>query len=347
MPITPNPLERLVLLQANAGPAPVLDIFGAAAFWAVHAGVELGVFDALGGGSLAPVELAARLSIDARGAAVLLDTLAALRYVDRRAGRYANSAWSAKWLVRDAPLSVASGVEYWGIIFRRFWHELPEAIRSGRHTDLYNWIEDQPAASRAFQEWMVAAARIGGAEVVSAISLPPDARHVLDVGGGHGMYSVALCRKHPQLQATIFDSPRALEAAHEHIPAEGMSGRITTQTGDFLTGSLGDGYDVALLINIVHGFMPEQNAALLRRVAAALRPGGVVVVGEQVAGTTRRSAGGQFAELLGLAYYLLLGGQIYDAKAITGWLHAAGFGYVRRRNLLRVPGNSVFMGTKA
>lgn len=346
MPVTPNTFERLVLLQANAGPAPVLDIFGAAAFWAVHAGVKLGMFDALAGGALTAAELAARTSTDERGAAILLDTLRVLRYVDRRGTRYANSAWSAKWLVRDATLSVAAGVEYWGILFERFWHRLPDAIRTGRHADLYTWIEDQPEASRAFQEWMVAAARITGAEVVSSISLPPDARHVLDIGGGHGMYSVALCRRYPQLKATIFDSPRALEAAREHIAAEGMSGRIDTEAGDFLTGSLGHGYDVVLLINIVHGFTAEQNAALLRRVSAALRPGGIVVVSEQVAGQTRRSAGGQIAELLGLAYFLLLGGQIYEARVITGWLHAAGFGNVRRRNLLRTPGNSIIMGTK-
>lgn len=346
MPITPNALERLLLLQANAGPSPVLDIFGAAAFWAVHAGVTLGIFDALADGAQAPSELAARLDTDQRGTAALLDTLAALRYVDRKGTRFANSSWSSKWLVHAAPLSVAAGVEYWGILFERFWHGLPEAIRTGRHTDLYTWIEGQPEASRAFQEWMVAAARIGGAELVSAISLPPNARRLLDVGGGHGMYSVALCREHPELQATIFDSPRALETAHEHIPAEGMSGRITTHPGDFLTGSLGEGFDVALLMNIVHGFTPEQNAALLRRVAAALRPGGIVVVGEQVAGSTGRSAGGQLAELLGLAYYLLLGGQIYEARTITGWMHAAGFGKLRRRNLIRTPGNSIFIGTK-
>lgn len=346
MPITPNALERLVLLQVNAGPAPVLDMFGTAAFWAVHAGVTLGVFDSLAGGAQTPAELSSRLSTDERGTRVLLETLAALRYVDRTGAHYANSQWSSKWLLRDAPLSVAAGIEYWGILLEHFWHGLPEAIRTGRHADFYTWIEGQPEASRAFQEWMVAAARIAGGEVVSAISLPPGARRLLDVGGGHGMYSVALCRAHAELQATIFDSPRALEAAHEHILAEGMSERITTHAGDFLAGSLGEGYDVVLLINIVHGFTPEQNAALLRRVAAALRPGGVVVVGEQVAGSTGRSAGGQLAELLGLAYYLLLGGQIYDAKTIIGWLHEAGLGRVRRRNLLRTPGTSVFVATK-
>ena len=35
-------------------------------------------------------------------------------------------------------------------------------------------------------------------------------------------------------------------------------------------------YDVALLFNIVHGFAPAQNRALLGRIAAALKPGGVL-----------------------------------------------------------------------
>lgn len=115
------------------------------------------------------------------------------------------------------------------------------------------------------------------------------------MGGGHGAYSIALCRRHPQLMATVFDLPEALKAARENVAAEGLEDRIELREGDFLTEELPTGYDVALLFNIVHGFEAEQNAALLQNVAAALDPGGLVAVVEQVTGRAPGPASRAFA----------------------------------------------------
>ncbi len=104
---------------------------------------------------------------------------------------------------------------------------------------------------------------------------------------------------------------------------------------------------VLLLFNIVHGFTPEQNTALLRRAARALNPGGIVVVAEQVSSRAPGPASGAVAQLLGVGYHHLVGGRIYAQADITGWLNAAGFGRVRRIDLLKTPGNSQFVGTKA
>ncbi|MFQ5881026.1 MAG: methyltransferase [Candidatus Methylomirabilales bacterium] len=43
-------------------------------------------------------------------------------------------------------------------------------------------------------------------------------RHLLDVGGGSGAYSIALCRAHPSLQATILDLPGTLRLHPEVCP---------------------------------------------------------------------------------------------------------------------------------
>ena len=92
------------------------------------------------------------------------------------------------------------------------------------------------------------------------MKLPPTARRLLDVGGGHGSYSIGFCRRYPQLSATIFDLPGALKLGQETIAAERISDRIWVQEGDFWVDDLGDSYDVALLFNIIHAHLPDKNS---------------------------------------------------------------------------------------
>lgn len=193
---------------------------------------------------------------------------------------------------------------------------------------------------------MVAIARLAGPEIIRKVKLPPTARHLLDVGGGHAMYSIALCRRYAQLSATVFDSPQALQAARANIDAAKLHDRMRVQAGDFLHDQLGSGYDVALLFNIMHGFLPEQNITLLRNVAGALNAGGLVIIAEQVAGKAPGPTSAALARMLGLSYFHLLGGQIFTYDEIVRWLTVAGFTNPRRISLLKSPGNSLMLATK-
>jgi len=61
----------------------------------------------------------------------------------------------------------------------------------------------------------------------------------MDVGGGHGLYSTKFCRSYPDLSATVFDLPQALEAARETIAAEKIGDRVSVKEGDFWIDDLG------------------------------------------------------------------------------------------------------------
>jgi predicted O-methyltransferase YrrM len=347
MPIIPNALERLVFVTLNQAPGPMLDLFAAVAFRSVVAAIKLGVFDRLHRSQLSTAELAQQLGTDERGTRMLLQFLEALGYVQETGDRYTNTPMANKWLVQTSPTSMAPGFRYWGIILSELWGDLEDTIRTGQpRTNLYAWIETEPTTSLDFQTWMVAIARLTGGEIVRKLRLPPTARRLLDVGGGHGMYSMALCRRYPELSATVFDSPEALKAAESNIAAEKMGSRITLQPGDFLQDDLGSGYDVALLFNIVHGLSADQNRDLVHKVVAALSSGGLIVVAEQVAGKAPGRAAKASAAMLGLSYFHLLGGQIYTYDEIAGWLTDAGVSGLRRINLLKAPGTSLIIGTK-
>ena len=209
MPIVPNVLERLVFLQLNQAPGPMLDLFAAVAFRSVVAALKLGVFERLHGNRLTGAELAQQLGTDERGTLVLLQFLHALGYVRQTQQRYANTAMTNTWLVESSPVSMAPGFRYWSTLLSELWSDLEDTIRTGRpHTNLYAWIEHEPTVSRDFQTWMVAVARLNSGEIVRKLQLPATARRNrrgrASSGDGAGTRSQ---RQRGDARAELFPAP--------------------------------------------------------------------------------------------------------------------------------------------
>ncbi|MFN8490557.1 MAG: methyltransferase [Caldilineaceae bacterium] len=347
MPITPNLVERLLFSPLNQAPGPLLDIWSAVGFRVVLAAVRLQIFDALLPAPLSAPELAQKLQLDAQGTTVLLETLVALGYVHKVNDRYANTAMTEKWLTSSAAVDFSAYVRYWGGLLTERWADLEASLRTGQPaTDLYAWLAQQPQTAADFQAGMAALAQFLLPEITSKLELPPDIQRLLDVGGGHAFYSIALCRQYPQLTATVFDSPQALQAAAANVARAKLEQRITLQAGDFRLDHLGENYDVVLLFNLIHGFTPEVNGHLFAKVSAALRPGGRVVILEQLAGGASTRLGHTLSQLLDISYFHLLGGQVYLYREVTQWLKEAGFIRIQRIKLVRTPGNYLLIGTK-
>ena len=159
-------------------------------------------------------------------------------------------------------------------------------------------------------------------------------------GGGHARYTTAFCRKHPLLAGTVLDLAGALAAGARTVDDAGLRDRITLREWDITSAEpiTGGPCDVALLFNIVHGFSPEENLALLRRVAACTAEGGTVALIEPLEaddadGTSSARA---FVRLFSLNLFHGQGGRTYSFEEIAGWLNAAGFTDVRRSALTRV-----------
>ncbi len=345
MPLIPNFIERLLIFRLNQGPGPLLDMWSAVGFRIVLAAIRLGVFEALSGGPLSAGELARRVDADPHGSATMLEALEPLGYVRRQGERYANTPMTTKWLLKDSHANFAPFMRAWGTFLPDLWGNLEESIRSGKSPrNLYEWIEHRPETSRDFQMGMIAIARFTADEIIGKVPLPATAARVLDVGGGHAMYSIALCRKHPGVSVTVFDSPQALNTARENVSQAKLADRITLQEGDFRRDGLGADYDVALLFNIIHGFTPEENIDLFRKVGKALKPGGRIVILEQLSGGSSLPMIRAVSRILGVSYFHVLDGQTYSYDDVAHWLTAAGFARVRRIDPLRAPGNSLVLG---
>jgi ubiquinone/menaquinone biosynthesis C-methylase UbiE len=159
---------------------------------------------------------------------------------------------------------------------------------------------------------------------------------LLDVAGAHGEFAMALCRRHPELRATVVDLPGSARVGREIVAAQGMSDRVNHVEGDMFTADLGGPHDGALLFNILHHLSPERGRELLVRVARALRPGAPVCVVDLFDRPPgRRPDSGAY---LGLFFHLTSAADTYSRAEMSRWIRESGFGPVRARTLPQLPG---------
>lgn len=346
MPIQPDLLER-VALRMNLAPGVLLDFLGAQAFRAVCAAVELGVFEALAQGPRSASEVAERVQANERGVRLLLEALEALGYVESRNGRVASTRMTKKWLTNASSVSLARGIPFFdSMVFDR-WGHLAESIRRGEPVvNGYDWLDRDPKRWATYEDAMLVLARAAAPEIVSKTKIPPTARRLLDIGGGHGLYAIEFCRRHPNLSAAIFDLPPALGAARRTIAGETMAARVSTIEGDLRNADFASDYDVVLLFNILHGFGAGEITNLLHRIRGAMNRGGTVVILEQTTDRAGRAAGRALARLQALNFFNDLGSETYTTDEIRGWLTTAGFSRCKATSLRSMPGFTLLTASK-
>ena len=182
--------------------------------------------------------------------------------------------------------------------------------------------------------------------IAKHLSLPRSARQMLDIGGSHGYFSVALCRRNLQLRSTVLDLPQAIKHSASLLAKEGMGDRIVHRTGDVLTDDLGAGaYDVVFLASVVHHFDEVSNRELVKRIARALRPGGVVAIWEPV----RQDRTGKIRQLGGLMD-LFFGfsseAGTWSTAEVTEWYRKAGLQAQKPWSPRMMPGLALHVGRK-
>ncbi len=157
---------------------------------------------------------------------------------------------------------------------------------------------------------------------VMAERLPMDSVDtLLDVGGGTGIYSVALLRKHPGLRAILLDRPEVLEVAEEFAQQYGVADRIELRPGDMFVDPLPPS-DVVLLSNVLHDWDVPQCRELVQRCAVDVKPGGRLLIHDVM--LNDELDGPLEIALYSAALFTLTEGRAYSAKEFRTWLEEAG-----------------------
>lgn len=288
---------------------------------------ELGIFTALAAGPLHPGALADALGADRAALERLLNAAVSLGLLARQGEHYANGAAAEACLAAEGPFYLGHLARREGAFYRR-WGHLTEAVRSGRRPEENRRDEDQTNWVRDFELALYDIARTAAPAVAAALAPAlPGADHparVIDIGGGHGAYSIALAQRYPRLEAEVFELPAVVPVARELVAAAGVAAQVQVRVGDFKHDALGAGYDLALLFGVLVSETPDDSVALLRKVYAALNPGGAVAVRGSYLDAER--TGPPDAVLFDLHQLLSTGAGAAQSRAeLDAWLAAAGF----------------------
>lgn len=319
IPDTPAEWKALATGQV---PVPFLEThfaFGLAR--AVMTATKLGVFEALATAAATPVEVADRCRTDSAATEKLLIALTGSGYLCFRAGRYALTPTARSWLLAASPRSIVDSVLFafdeWDLMGR-----VEDYVRTGKSCELHEHIADEQWD--IYQRSMRALSDQFAHEAAQDIPVPFGATDMIDVGGSHGQYSVALCRRNPLLHSVVLDLPEAGRVAAPLLAAEQMGSRIVHLEADALAHDFGiETYDVVLLSNLAHHFSATQNADLCGRLGQALRPRGVFAVIEPIRPETLDDIN-QFTGLNELYFGLTSRSGTWTAGDIAGWQRDAG-----------------------
>jgi len=327
-------LERIAVLSGML-PASLIQVtFGAGYARSIVAGTRLGLFEALAEGDADVPELATRLSCSEIGTEVLANALAGMDVLRRKRGRYSLGKSARKFLLRDAPSSMVDGILFVAYC-QTLLEPMEESIRTGEVVRFHD-MEHPPELWSVYMGALGSFAKLLSGQVISKIKPTAPPLRVLDVGGGHGMFCVALCRKYPELRAEVLDLPGACAAGRGMVAAEGFADRVTHREGDFRVVEWGPGYDLVLLFHVMHNATPDEARLLIDRAFASLNPGGTVVVYD----ASHAGAEGPIDASAGwneLFFFMISGAQAWPEATMRGWMTDAGFTRLATRELLGAP----------
>ncbi len=264
-------------------------------------------------------QAASRIKADERATAILLDAVAALGMLSKKGDRYVNSKTAETFLVRSSP-------HYQGDIIRhadnlwKSWSLLDEVVRTGKPAPRQK-IDLEP-----FIMGMHNLAMLKAGPALEAAGLK-GVKSALDLGGGPGTYTIEM-KKRGVAEVTLFDRPDALKIARKNLKKHGVTG-VKFLPGDFLLDGIGQGYDFALLSNILHSNSPDGCIALLKKVRASLNKKGRAVIHEFY---LEESKAAPLSSALFSVNMLVgtPGGRCYTFSEYRSFLRQAGFGNVRK-----------------
>lgn len=323
------------LVSPTTDPTPIFEAFrgsyGTQLLTAAVAHFKL--FDHLADKPLSLANLRGVLELDERPAIVLITALRAMGMVEQDSSeRLTLSPLAREHLVSGAPFAVT---EYIGLAAESpEVLEMVERLRSNRPAG----SEEETGAAFIYREGLESAMEqeqsarqltlslAGRAKNVApalAARLPmTETSHLLDIGGGTGIYSIALLQANPHLKATVFDRPEVLKVAAEMSDQYGVNDRMRLMPGDMFADEFPTDSDAILLSNILHDWDVPQCRTLVARCAAALPSGGRLLIHDVF--LNDQLDGPLPIALYSAALFTLTEGRAYSAAEMRAWLEDAG-----------------------
>jgi len=172
------------------------------------AAADLDLFQHLASTPKHAAELAKGLKCDLRGLTVLLDALAALSLLQRS----------------DGSQSVLAMAQHQANCLRN-WAQLARVVKTGLPASRVPSVRGEAGDQAAFIGAMHNLSAPKAGQVIQALQ-PLEFKHLLDLGGASGTWTMAFLHACPTARATLFDLPQVVPMARQRFTAAGLADRV-------------------------------------------------------------------------------------------------------------------------
>ena len=317
--------------------------FGYMASKALFAALELEVFSHIENGATTLQQLVAAAGVPENRLITLLTALTCVGLIEVSGNEYRNGPASARYLV-------AGHRDFYGDYLRMqinrqmypFMSHL-EAVMQGQTDkapfDSYaSWMADE-AEAELYSRSQHTGSLGAGAVLARAVDFS-DIQTLLDVGGGSGAMSIALCKRQAQLQATVLDFPHVTEVGKRFVREAELEAQVTFQPGNALSDEWPTGQDAILMSYLLSSIPGDTIPNLLQRAYDTLTPNGHIVLHDFILDDDRQ--GPKMTALWALQHVVFTPGAVSMTQAdLTGRLDQIGFTDINTQDLL--PGLTRFI----
>lgn len=344
-PIAQTPLEWIAL-KAGLVPTPLAySHFGFMLSKFLLEAVDKGIFEAIAHRKVSLEDICTTCNLNAKAVESLLGVLATMGLIKQNSGMFSLTRKSKKWILKDSPDSL-----YWLMMFDNRvcleWMEyVGTFLETGKGLQYHETFNEEQWFY--YQKAMEATASATSREALSKIPVHSGATKMLDIGGSHGLYSVALCKKHPRLSSIILDLPGAVDKAAPILEKYKMGIKITHQPGNIITDDIGQAnYDVIIMASVAHHFTKEENKHVAKKAFEALKPGGTFTILEVLRADAIKYNGNMLSAIGDFFFALSSTSGTWSMQEIKQWQKEAGFSPYKKAAFLTIPGYIAITGRK-
>ena len=299
--------------------------------------VEIGLFTELATGPLTLDEVRSRIGLHERSGRDFLDALVALGMLERRDGKYANTAATDLYLDRAKPTYMGGMLEMMSARLFRFWADLTEGLKTGspqneaKHGgDLFDTLYNDSQRLEQFLSAMTGLS-LGVAHAMARKFPWSQYQSFVDIGVAQGGLAVVLAQAHAHLTGIGADLPVVGQIFEKYVAAHGLRDRLRFAAIDFFREPL-PAADVIIMGHILHDWDLPTKKMLIGKAYDALPADGAFIVYEAIIDDERRS--NAFGLLMSLNMLIeTRSGFDYTGADCAAWMRETGFKQTRVEHL--------------
>jgi ubiquinone/menaquinone biosynthesis C-methylase UbiE len=275
---------------------------------ALHAAIELDLFTAIAEGNTSARMIAERIKASIKGTRVLCDYLTVMGFLNKQRDDYSLGSDASVFLNRHSPAYIGSISRFLGNV---------EGLKAFKDMAPLTTIPAQLIAD------------LIGAKDGSKWK-------VLDIAAGHGIFGITIAKNNPNAEIVALDWASVLEVAEENARSAGLADRFRKIPGSAFEVDFESGYNIVLITNFLHHFDIATNEGLLRKVYAAMAPGGRTVTVDFIPNEDRVTPP-QDATFSLMMLGATAGGDAYTFSEYDRMFRSAGFSRNELRELAPSP----------